>query len=163
MKPRAMMRLVLAGITTVALGRATANGSVRITEVWANATPPTAQTGAAYFVAEQPGGNPARLIGAASPMAKRVELHTHSMKDGVMMMRKLDSVEVTPGEPLVFKPGGHHVMLMGLESPLEDGDEFPLTLIFEGGGEVQVTVHVRAMGDRTQGGMDHSTMDHSKP
>ena len=160
MKASETMRVFLACITTVALGSAAANGTVRISEAWANATAPTAQTGAAYFVAEQHGSNPARLIGAASPVAKRVELHTHSMKDGVMRMRKLDGIDVRSGEPLVFKPGGHHVMLMGLHQPLTAGTQFPLTLNFADGSATRVTVRVRALDAMQQG---HGSMEHSKP
>ena len=157
------VRALLTCVAIAACGAVTANGTVQFKDVWASSTPPTAQTGAAYFVAEHRGSEAARLIGAASPVAKRVELHTHILKDGVMMMRKLDGIDVNPGEPLVFKPGSHHVMLMGLNQPLKEGQRFPLTLKFEGGGEVQVTVHVRAMGDMPHGETDHSTMDHTKP
>ena len=160
MKLRTIIRVLLACSVTFALGNAAANGTVHITEVWATATPPMAQTGAAYFVAEQHGSNAARLIGAASPVAERVELHTHSMKDGVMMMRKLDGIDVKPGEPLVFKPGSHHVMLMGLHQPLAAGTQFPLTLSFADGSTIQVTVQVRAMDMMQQG---HGSMEHSKP
>ncbi len=139
-----VLALCTAGLLFESAG---ANGPLSVEDAWAMATPPTARNGAVYLVVEQHGEQADRLIGAASTVAERTELHTHIMQDGMMMMRRLDGLEVVPGEPLTFEPGGHHVMLMGLHHPLTAGQRFPLTLRFESGGDVQVTVAVRAMGE----------------
>lgn len=124
-----------------------AGATLSVESAWAMATPPTARNGAVYLVVKQRGSKADRVIGAASTVAERTELHTHIMQDGMMMMRRLDGLEVVPGEPLTFEPGGHHLMLMGLHQPLTAGQRFPLTLRFERGGDVQVTVEVRAVGE----------------
>jgi copper(I)-binding protein len=71
-----------------------------------------------------------------------------------MKMRPVKAIEVAPGEPAVLKPGGLHVMLMGLKAPLVKGQSFPLTLVFEKAGKIEIEVPI---GEATA--MDHQ-MDH---
>ena len=70
----------------------------------------------------------------------------HLMEGDVMRMRAVKAIEVNPGEPVTLKPGGLHVMLMGLKAQLKDGEQFPLTLTFEKAGSVAVDVAVEAAG-----------------
>ena len=65
------------------------------------------------------------------------------MDMGNMTMQEVDSIDLPAGEAVVFEPGGYHVMLLGLASPLEVGDTFDLTLLFESGASETVTVEVR--------------------
>ena len=69
------------------------------------------------------------------------------MKDGVMSMMRIEELVIEPGETVMLKPGGFHVMLMGLKKPLTKGTEFPLTLNFARAGDVTVTVHVKDAGE----------------
>ena len=70
-----------------------------------------------------------------------------SIVNGVMQMRQLaDGLPVPAGGSVVLKPGGYHVMLIGLKKPLAAGESIPLTLTFEKAGNISVTVPVRAMG-----------------
>ena len=80
-------------------------------------------------------------------------MHTSVMQGDLMKMEKLESVEVTAHAPLVFEPGGHHVMLMGLDKPLVEGESFPLTLVFDKAGPVEVMVTIEGLG----------AMDHAEP
>ena len=65
------------------------------------------------------------------------------MDMGNMTMQEVESIEFPAGETVVFEPGGYHVMLLGLVEPLEVGDTFDVTLLFESGAEQTVTVEVR--------------------
>ncbi len=82
--------------------------------------------------------------GVRSDVAARVELQTHEESaDGVMRMIHVEEgFELPTDGEIVMERGGHHVMLMGLTSPLEQGDVFTLTLVFEQAGEVPVDVTV---------------------
>ena len=84
-----------------------------------------------------------KLIGAKSTVAKMVEVHTHVHKDGVMSMQKVDSLEIPAGETVLFKPGGLHLMLMGLQQEMKEGNEFKIDLHFEKAGDVTINVKVR--------------------
>ncbi|KAG1648029.1 putative low molecular weight protein-tyrosine-phosphatase [Nymphon striatum] len=84
-----------------------------------------------------------RLIGAASPAAKRVELHTHLENDGVMKMIHVEEgFAVAAGEMIDMERGGKHVMLMGLNGSLEQGAMVAVTLTFEKAGDIEVMVPV---------------------
>ncbi len=83
-----------------------------------------------------------RLVSATSPAAGSVEIHSMSMEGDVMKMRQIDAIEIATGQTVELKPGGYHLMLMGLKAPLKVGEKFPLTLKFEKSGEVVVTVNV---------------------
>lgn len=83
-----------------------------------------------------------RLVSASSPVAKSVELHTMEMDGSVMRMRQVPGIDVPAGQTVALKPGGHHLMFMGLTQPLKQGDTFPLTLHFEKAGDVQVQMTV---------------------
>lgn len=117
---------------------------------WARATAGRAETGAAYLTLK--GGDSAdSLVAAASPVAATVELHTHLEEDGVMRMRPVASIPVGSGEKVELKPGGLHIMLIGLKGPLKEGKRFPLTLTFQRAGTVEVEVPILAPGARDGG------------
>jgi copper(I)-binding protein len=128
-------------------------GGVEIRDVWARATPVGARNGAAYLTMQSPTAD--RLTAASSPVAERVELHLSAMEDGVMRMREVPAIDLPPGETVTLKPGGLHVMLMGLKQPLQPGETIPLTLTFEKAGMREVTAAVGpvgAMGPGTHSG-----------
>ncbi len=129
-------------------------GDLAVHKPWARASIGQAQAGAAYVTVMNQGSLPDRLIAVEGEVANRVELHTHMMEDGVMKMRPVKAIEVAPGEPAVLKPGGLHIMLIGLKAPLVEGQSFPLTLVFENSGRVEIEVPI---GEATA--MEHQ-MEH---
>ncbi|QJQ96279.1 MULTISPECIES: copper chaperone PCu(A)C [Halomonadaceae] len=117
---------------------------VRIAHPFATPTPPGAPNGAAYLDITAHGESPATLVAASSPASRAVEIHDMRMDEGTMQMRKLDELSVMPGETLTMRPGGgYHLMLIGLEAPLREGENFPLTLEFAGSGAIEVEVWVQ--------------------
>jgi len=133
---------------------------LKVEQPWARATPGNAPNGAAYLRVVNHGQQMDRLVGATSPVSRKVELHTHTMEGGMMRMRQVSAVEVHPGEPAVFQPGGNHIMLIDLKAPLKEGESFPLTLVFDEAGQVTTEVTVQGVGSMGPGeGMEQ--MDHS--
>ena len=109
-------------------------------------------TGAAYLSIENKGKSADKLIGASSPVAKSIEIHTMSMDNGVMKMREAGTIELKPGEKIMMQSGGgYHLMLMGLTQQLKPGDRFPMTLTFEKAGKKEVSVAV----DKKPGENEH--------
>lgn len=138
-------------------------GDIKIIQPWARASAGPARAGAAYFTISNNGAQVDRLIKATTPVAKSASLHTHLMDGGIMKMRPVEAVEVSPGEPTVMQPGGLHIMLMGLSSPLMEGHEFPLTLVFENAGDIQVTVKIGAAAAMEASHDNHGKIDdHAK-
>jgi copper(I)-binding protein len=79
-------------------------------------------------------------------VAERATLHRSFEQDGQAGMEHVDALAITPGTPVTLEPGGLHVMLMELKSPLVEGRHFPMTLHFERAGEIRVDVHVEPLG-----------------
>lgn len=127
--------------------------NIKVEDAWAWASPPTVTNAAAYMTLVNTGKETDRLVGASGEVAGIVELHTHLMEGGMMKMRPLEAIEVSPGEATVLRPGGLHIMLIGLKKPLAAGETFPLRLHFEKAGEIGVEVTVHKMDH--QGGGEH--------
>lgn len=100
--------------------------------------PPGAQATGAFMVLKNKGGKDARIVGASSPAAKIVELHEHIDDGGVMKMRPVPSIIVKANGETVLKPGGLHVMLIGLTAPMNEGEKVAITLHFDDGSSRQV-------------------------
>ena len=115
-----------------------------VTNAWARATPAKAENGVAFLTIRT--STPDRLVSVASPVAKKAELHTMEMAGMVMKMRPLAGLDIPAGQHVTLKPGGEHIMLMGLNGPLREGQSFPLTLTFEKAGAREVTVAVEKPG-----------------
>jgi copper(I)-binding protein len=125
--------------------------SIHIDHVWARPTPGAATSGAAYFTVTND-GSPDQLVGVSTPIATTAGVHETTNDNGIMKMRPVAAVALDPGKPVMFKPGGYHVMLMGLKGALKVGDSFPLTLTFAHAEPVTVTVNVDAVSGMGTGG-----------
>ena len=129
-----------------ALGQDVRSGGLHISHPWARATAGVARNGAAYLTIVNRGREADRLVGVASPVARKAVLHSHIVDGDIIRMRPVAAIEIDPGKPAVLEPGGRHIMLIGLEAPLVAGTRFPLTLMFERAGEIAVEVVVEPPG-----------------
>jgi len=136
--------LAIAACLVIAGAALAQTGQVEVSNAWARATPPKAETGIAYLTIRSP--TPDRLVSVSSPVAKKVELNTMEMSGMVMKMRPVASLDIPAGQPVTLKPGGEHIMLTGLSGALREGQSFPLTLTFEKAGTREVTVAVEKPG-----------------
>ena len=100
-----------------------------------------------------------RLVAAATPAAKRAELHTHIMDDGIMRMRRVEAFAAPSNVLVKLASGGDHIMLLGLKEPLTVGMEIPLTLTFEHAGEITLTAPVVARDAGHHGHDGHESHD----
>jgi len=122
-------------------------GSLKISNPWARATPKGASVGGAYMTITNTGNLSDRLTGGSSDVSGRFEIHEMSMENGVMKMRPLESgLEIKSGQTLEFKPGGYHVMFVGLKRSLEEGQHVKATLKFERAGNIAVDFIVESIG-----------------
>ena len=117
---------------------------IAISGAWARPTIGEGRMTAAYMTIENAGSDDDVLVGVTSPQAARVEIHETKMTDdGVMKMRPLASgLAVSAGGTASLKPGGAHLMVMGLEGKLAEGGALPLTLEFKNAGTIDVSVPV---------------------
>lgn len=138
------------------------SGPVVVSHPWARASAPTARNGAAYLKIEIAPGSKDRLTGARSPVAETVGVHETTVIDGIARMRRVPEIGIAPDQPVDLAPGGMHLMLLGLKSPLKEGDMFPLVLTFEKAGDVAVDVVIESPGAMGPHGMAGSTMPDSQ-
>lgn len=148
-----MLRRTAALALSVLLSAPTWASDISVRNAWARATAP-GQAVAGVFM-DLSANRPMSVVGGASPASERVELHTMSMQDGVMVMRKVPEIKLPTGQAVQLKPGGPHVMLIGLKAPLQEGQTVPLTLeVRDAAGkvqQVQVEAQVRRQGERAGG------------
>jgi copper(I)-binding protein len=128
-------------------------GDLVITQGWARATPGGAKVGGGYLTIENKGSAPDRLIGGSADIADKVQVHEMAVNNGVMTMRPLDKgLVIEPGKIVKLAPGGYHLMMLDLKSPLKQGDKVPVTLEFEKAGKVKLSLDVQGVGAQAPAG-----------
>jgi copper(I)-binding protein len=143
------MTRILAVLLSACLGASLAwaqSSAITVQQPWARATPGGAQTGAVYMTIVNSGASGDQLVAASTPVAGTAQVHEMSMNNGVMQMRPVAALDVKPGATVALAPGGYHIMLLGLNRPLKDGDSFPMTLTFAKSGKQDVVVSVAKVG-----------------
>lgn len=134
-------------------------GDLVISQAWSRATPGGAKIGGGYLTIENKGSAPDRLVGASADVAAKVEVHEMTMKNGVMTMRPLEKgVTIEPGKTVKLAPGGYHLMLFDLKSPLKQGEKLPVTLEFEKAGKVKISLDVQGVGAQGPAGNSDGKM-----
>ena len=132
-------------------------GDLVITQAWSRATPGGAKVGGGYLTIENKGSAPDRLIGGSAAVADKVQVHEMAVNNGVMTMRPLDKgLVIEPGKTVKLAPGGYHLMLLDLKSPLKQGDKLPVTLEFEKAGKVSLSLDVQSIGAQAPASADGS-------
>lgn len=92
------------------------------------------------------------IVGGSAEIAGMVEAHEVAMVDGEMKMRAVEGgIVIKAGQTVTLEPGGLHIMLMGLNKPILEGDEVTLTVDFDGTDDLTFTWPVKASvaGDET--------------
>lgn len=140
--PVILAALLVAPLAGPAPAGGAIEGSIEVVDPWARPSIPN-RPGVAYLEIRNTGESPDRLVGARAAAAEAVELHKAEQKEGVMRMAPVEAVEVPAAGAARLAPGGFHLMLFGLETPLEAGDSLEMVLEFERAGPVTVSVPVR--------------------
>ena len=130
-------------------------GSLKIDNPYTRVTVAGQKVGGAFMKVENKGAAD-KLVGASSTVAKEVQLHTMSMDGNVMRMREVKTIDVPANGEVKLAPGGLHLMLMDIKTPLKKGDMVPVKLKFEKAGEVEVPFKVMGHPAHGEPGHDHS-------
>jgi periplasmic copper chaperone A len=149
---RAVLGLSLLGLAFQAAAQTT------VDDAWVRATVPTQTASGAFMTLTA--DSDSKLLSVASPVAKDVQIHEMTMKNDVMSMGPVKSVDLPAGKAVAFDPNGYHVMLMGLTGQLKEGESVPLTLTVENAKGEQETLEVKApvRALTNMQGHDHSKM-----
>ncbi len=125
---------------------------VVIKGAWVQEGPPSQTITAAYMLIENHGPDEIALLSASTDVARVVELHKMELEDGMMRMRRVDSIKIPAGGQIELKPGGYHLMVIGLNKGLKEGDEVSFALQFSGEIRKTVKVPVKSRDSMVEGG-----------
>jgi periplasmic copper chaperone A len=144
---RLLLAVLPAALAFPAYAQETHAGDLTVQQPWTRAAG-QGGTGGGFLSISNRGAAADRLLSASSPAARATELHTMIRDGDVMRMRPVASIEIPAGGTVALRPGGLHLMLIGLANPLREGEAVPVTLRFERAGPVQVTLSVQPAGAR---------------
>jgi len=132
-------------------------GAINISLPFTRATLPNAPVAGGFLTIENTGTEPDRLISATSDIANDTQIHEMAMEGDVMKMRQLvDGLEIPAGETVVLAPGGFHIMFMGLNQTLVEGETVVVTLTFEKAGPVEILLPVESAAADAPAAMEHA-------
>lgn len=124
-----------------------AASSIAVTGLWSR---PATGTGVVYVTISNASSKPDALIAAASPLAKDVELHesTPVAMQGMpgmsgTSMHRVAAIPIPAHGVTRLRPGGYHIMLIGLRRDLGAGTRVPITLRFRSGAVIRAVATVR--------------------
>ncbi len=151
------MRTICAALTLavalLGIGDAfAASDQIVVEKAWARATPKMAVTGGAYLTVTNRGPGEDRVLNVTSPVAEKIQFHAMTVDNDVAKMTRLLAIELPPGVPVVFKPGGIHMMLLGLNRQLKEGETVPLILTFEKAEAIELDAQVLEIAATAQPG-----------
>ena len=134
------------------------SAQTKVDDAWVRATVPSQSASGAFMTLTA--DSDSKLLSVATPVAKDVQIHEMSMKNDVMRMGPVKSVDLPAGKAVKLDPNGYHVMLMGLTGQLKEGESVPLTLTVENAKGEKETVEVKASvrSLTNMEGHDHSKM-----
>lgn len=136
--------------------------SISVERAYIRSSIPGTTVTSSYMVIENKGEKTVTLIGANSKISPRIEIHQHSMSEGMMRMRQLDSIDINAKQRVVLQPSGLHLMLFDVNNPLKDQQEVELTLNFsnEPSLTIQVPVYSPAQINKAQNSDAHTAEQH---
>jgi periplasmic copper chaperone A len=120
----------------------TAQAEVTVKDAWVRGTVAGQKSSGAFLTLTSTEN--AKVVAVQSPVAKVAEIHVTKNDRGMMVMEHVESLALPAGKPVEFKPGGHHVMLLGIAKPLGKGESVPITFTIEDAKGKRSTLDVKA-------------------
>ena len=134
---------IAAALVLLATPVLASSATIQVSKAWARPEP-QGGNGAGYAVISNSGPKADKLTAATSPVAARIEIHESMIMSGQAMMHpRPGGLAIPAGGAASLKPGGFHLMMMGLKRPLKAGEQIPVTLMFKKAGKVEVRFAVR--------------------
>lgn len=116
---------------------------ITVENPFARAVPPGQPNSASFMTLVNSSDVDHSVKSAASPVAATVELHTHTNNNGVMEMRQVEQIDIPAKGRVELKPGGLHIMLIGLKQDMKVGENAPITLTFEDGSTTMTNAPIQ--------------------
>lgn len=145
---KSYLKYVLTTITMTCVATL-AHAELKISDAWVKPTVPGQPVAAAYM--KLTSDQNVDLVEALSPVADKTEIHSMSMDGNIMRMKRLDRLQLKAGKVIELKPGGFHLMLIGLNHQIKEGEIVPVSLVTtdERGNKVTITIKAIAAAPKT--------------
>lgn len=130
-------------LTIMLLGAQLSFATIELTASFIRQVPKSAKMSSAYLKISNSGDKEITLVDVKSSITEKIEIHNHIMQDGMMKMVKLDGLKILPGQSVELKPHSYHLMLFGLQKPLEENTKETFTLIFDNGEKKTLVLPVK--------------------
>lgn len=117
--------------------------SIIVNDAYIRATPPNIPNSAAFMIVMNDTEEDLAIVGATSEVAIKVELHAHDMVNGMMKMHHVANINLNAKSHILFAPGSFHIMFLGLNKSLKEGDKVNFTLLLSNGKKINVTAPVK--------------------
>lgn len=144
---RALLPGILGLVVCSLATTAAAEASLFAVDAYIRALPPGQTVTAAFMRVHNLSERERHLVEVRAPFAERAEIHEHSHHQGMMRMRRVMDVRLPAQTELAFKPGGYHIMVLGVRGKLDPGQKLPLELVFADGESLSVMATVRSVLD----------------
>ncbi|EJF89509.1 hypothetical protein ME1_00279 [Bartonella vinsonii subsp. arupensis OK-94-513] len=124
-------------------------GDIEILHPWTRATPKGIKVSSGYLYIINHSNTPDRLISISTNGVQTTEIHSMVVVNDIMNMEKMhNGIEIPGNGEISLKPGGNHIMFMGLSQPFKPGDKISAKLTFEKAGTMNIDFSVKALGDK---------------
>ncbi|MGB1262088.1 MAG: copper chaperone PCu(A)C [Cognaticolwellia sp.] len=140
-----LLSSVLVGNVLDNMAYANESFKVVVENAYARASIPGTSLSSAYMTISNKSASNMRLVGASSTVSDRVEIHQHTMSDGLMRMRQVDYVAIDAKTTKVFQPSGLHLMIFDVKAPLKAQENVIITLHFDNQTSIDVNYTVKGL------------------
>lgn len=123
----------------------TQHTEIIVKNAYARESIPGTTISSAYMTLDNSSAKAKRLISAKSLVSDRIEIHEHTMADGLMRMRQRQQVEILANSQVTFKPSGLHLMMFDLKRPLKAKENIIISLYFDDLSRVDVNYTVQGL------------------
>jgi copper(I)-binding protein len=142
-REKAMMRLLSLVSLLLLPTTVTAADTLSIDHLWVRAVPPHMTMTAAYGELRNDGVDPVTVVSVLTSITDRASIHETQLRNDRAMMRPVTALPIAPGQQVTLEPGGLHLMLMELTTPLEIGQSVNICFMLDVGDSVCAEAQIR--------------------
>ena len=121
----------------------TATETLSIDDLWVRVAPPHMKMTAAYGELRNDGADPVTVVSVSTSITDRASIHETQLRNDRAMMRPVTALSIAPGQQVTLEPGGLHLMLMELSTPLEIGQSIDICFMLDTGDSVCAEAEIR--------------------
>ncbi|MBA6263928.1 copper chaperone PCu(A)C [Colwellia sp. Bg11-12] len=121
------------------------NSNIIIEAPYVRASIPGTDITSAYMSIENKNNEAIILTGVSGLFADRIEIHQHTMSNGMMKMRQVEQLVVNEQSKVILQPMGYHLMIFNVKKALLPEEEVSLTLHFKQQKDLVITIPVQSI------------------